>query len=1076
MEMQIPQLRQLFEARVGQISGVLAEDPPLELGSIDRTMRVLKGFVFTLEGMLRKDELQCLPFTARQELFDRVGQAVEALETLPESLSRQQAMDVLRVMDSLHRLCLQENLMASNLDASKLGKLTVILERKLGDVLKTIDGVAEMGEGRAGQIEQATGQYLAEIQGTCKKETEIMASSASLAVESIRSQAEAIRKRQAEAMEAIDQLQKDLRQKREQCQTGLDEQLAVARRMVDETRGEQQAAQELLARAREQLSTAETAIETTAKATGAVETAREELREKLSEGREAIASIRGLAEAGTQTAAEVDAKVAEAEKQLASIQQTADQCAELSDEARQQQEQALVAVQATAQAAERVQAEARQELDEQLEAAAQMAERTQIEIRQKLAEQLGAAAKVLAEIESNGEAAADTLAQVAERMQAEARQKLAEQLEAAAQMAEHTQAEAREKLDEQIEAAAQALAGIESDGKATAHTLAQVKQQRQAVNEAGKAVAEAHQAVTEARQAAAESYRQAEEELTQLRALLAQGGQAAGQLDGLVQAGGDLKGRMARTLAEAGQSREQIAQLEGEASEAAAEIRQRKQEALEAAREAVSEAERLHRQFEQAVSERREAARDAVAALRGDQAIAADLLGRTQQDIEALQGEVRQIHDLRAAAGDAEGDLRAKLDQAGSVVEKLGGVLAAGGELKTQVEGHLAHSAEARGRVEQLARETAASAEDLLSRQGEALAAVRGEAAAAEAQRKACEASFAEQLASAQAVVADLGVRKETAEGLVEQTRQQRDAAQAAGEATDKVRLATAEAAGDVQARLQEARRAAADLAGLLSAGTETRSRIDTELAAAAHAAGEAGTIRRELGEFFDNVQQHRQELAEAKTQSQQLIADIRGDGQQALDGLAEQNADLVARNEQLQNRSEQLQQELEDLLGQTADAGLFRQFDDLAEQSAPRRAKWLRLLIGSASGGAVVLATASALLAGVSAWAAWAVLVAGLVPLAMFLHFCATQYNAERDAGAQHQLRAVVSRSLTAYRKLLSTMQAEGIAESAYVDRMLSSLFGAPADQGQAPEPVPALAAEPPDAQADAEQGGDRS
>ncbi|MCP4450566.1 MAG: hypothetical protein GY809_03835, partial [Planctomycetes bacterium] len=150
MEMQIPQLRQLFEARVGQISSVLAQSPPAELGKIDPMMRGLKGFMFALEGMLRKNELQHMPFTARVELFRQVDEAIGTLKAMPESLSREQALGVLRMMDSLHRLCLHENLMASGLDASKLGKLTVILERKFGDVLDTIDKVAETGQGHVG--------------------------------------------------------------------------------------------------------------------------------------------------------------------------------------------------------------------------------------------------------------------------------------------------------------------------------------------------------------------------------------------------------------------------------------------------------------------------------------------------------------------------------------------------------------------------------------------------------------------------------------------------------------------------------------------------------------------------------------------------------------------------------------------------------------------------------------------------------------------------------------------------------------------------------------------------------------
>ena len=964
MEMQIPQLRQLFEARVGQISSVLAEDPPPELGKIDPTMRGLKGFLFALEGMLRKDELRSLPFTAREELFERVGQAIEAIQTLPEVLNRQQALDVLHVMDSLHRLCLQENLMASGLDASKLGKLAVILERKLGDVLGTIDGVADMGEGRVREIEQAAGQCLAEIQGVYKKEAAVLAGSASRAAESIRSETEVIQTRRAEAMAAIEKLQQELGQKRLQCQGKLDEHLASARDVVAEARGEQQAAAELLARARDQLGQARTAIEAMAEVTRAAETAREGLQARLSEGQDVVGSIRDLLAAGTGAAGEVSAKVAEAEQHLSIIQQTADRCAELSDEARQQQSQAVAAIQAT----------------------------------------VG--------------------------------------------MAERAEAETRQKLDEHLQAAAEVLAGIESNGAAAADAAAQVQQQRQAVDEAG-------QAITETSQAAAESHRQAAEELAQLRALLARGEQAAGQIDVLVQAGSDLQARMARALAEADQSSERIGQLASEASQASAAIGQQKEDMVVAAREAVAAIEHEHRQFEQVVSEQREAARDSVASLRGDQAIGAELLAHTRGDLESLQVEIRQIHEFRASAGEARGDLGAKLDQAGSVVEELGGVLAAADELRAQIEGHLSGSVAAHGQLEHVARDTAAATADLRRRQEEVLASVLSEAEAAQARQEAHEASFAEQFESARSLVADLPALKATAEGLLARTQEQRDAARAAAEATAEVRLATAEATGEVQAKLQEARRAAADLAGLLSAGTDSRSKIDTELAAAARAAGEVGTIRGDLGEFSDQVRQHSEALAEAGAQSQQLIAEIRRNGQDVLDRLAGQNSDLVA-------RGEQLQQELDDLFGQAADGGLFKQFDDLAEQSVPRRAKWLRLLIVSAAGGAVAIATVSSILAIFSGWAAGAVLAAGLVPLALFLHFCTTQYNAERRAEDGHRYRAAVSRSLTAYRKLLAAMQAEGIAETAFVDRMLSALFGETADEGAPARPAPEPEGEP--------------
>ena len=56
---------------------------------------------------------------------------------------------------------------------------------------------------------------------------------------------------------------------------------------------------------------------------------------------------------------------------------------------------------------------------------------------------------------------------------------------------------------------------------------------------------------------------------------------------------------------------------------------------------------------------------------------------------------------------------------------------------------------------------------------------------------------------------------------------------------------------------------------------------------------------------------------------------------------------------------------------------------------------------------------------------------------------FCAAQYGAERRSQSQHRYQAALSRSLAAYRKLLATMKDEGIAESAYADRMLAELFG---------------------------------
>lgn len=952
MEMQIPQLRQLFEARVRQIAHVLAADTPPELGRIDPTLRGLKGFLFALEGMLRKDELQGLPFTARQELFERVGGAISAMRSLPEALSREQALGVLHAIDGLHRFCLQENLMASNLDASKLGKLTVILERRLGDVLGAIDGVADTGAGRAREIEQAADRCLAEIHEIHRKEAEVLTSGASLAIESIRNETEVIRERQADAVVALNRIHQELGQKRQQVRERLDEHVTVTGRLVDEVRGEQQAAGELLARARGQLDEARTAIEAVAEVIRGAETAREGLQARLSEGQEVVTSIRGLLETGTEAAAEISAKNTAAGEHLAHIEQTADRCARSSQEARAHQASAVAEAQATVQAAERMQAETQQTMDDRLEAAAQV------------------------------------------------------------------------------------LAGITSHREETAGLLAQVQQQRQAADEAG-------QATEQVRQAAAERAREAGEALAQLRGLLVHGEQAAGRLDGFVEAGAGLKDHVARTLAEAGALCERIGQVHGEAAKTGAAMREQMEDALAAGRKAVAEVEHQQRQFERVFLEQREAARDAVAGLGADQAIAAELLGHTRQSVEALQGEVQQVHACRTSAGDAEARLRAKLDQAGGVVGQLDGVLAGAGDLRAQIECQLAGAVEAHERLQQLGRETAASADDLRRRQEEALAIVRGEAAATEAQRKACETSIAEQLETVRSAAADVRDCRQTAEGLLDQVRQQRDAARDAAQATGAVRLTTAEASGEVQAELQEARRWAAELTELLSAGTLSRSRIDAELAAAAHAAGELGNIRQELAESCDQVRQHEQAMAEAGARSQQSISEMRTSGQAVLDGMAGRSAELVA-------RGEQLQQHVEALLGQAADGGLYRQFDDLAEQSAPRRARWLRLLMGSGAGGAAVLAVASAILAGaVSPWAAGAALAAGLAPLAYFLRFCASQYDAERRAEDRHRNRAAVSRSLTAYRKLLTAMRAEGIADSAFVDRMLATLFATTENEG---------------------------
>jgi hypothetical protein len=337
-------------------------------------------------------------------------------------------------------------------------------------------------------------------------------------------------------------------------------------------------------------------------------------------------------------------------------------------------------------------------------------------------------------------------------------------------------------------------------------------------------------------------------------------------------------------------------------------------------------------------------------------------------------------------------------------------------------------------------RETAVSVEDLRLQQDRALVALRAEVEAAELQRKTSETTLAERLDAAGALVADLHARKETADALLAEICQHRDIAQTAGKASGEARVAVAQATGEVQSTLLEARRAATDIAGLLASGAESRSKIEAELTAAADAAGQADRIRRELGEFFDYARLQDEEMVAAGKQSQQFIADLRRDGQAALEALTRQNAELKA-------RAEKLQQEFEDLFGAAADGGLYQQFDELVQQSAPRQDKWLKRTIATGVGGGVLLATVSSILAIFSAaWAAGAVLVAGLVPLGFFMYLCVSQYTAERRAESEHQYRAAVSRSLAAYRKLLVTMQAEGIADSAYVDRMLSALFGSQA------------------------------
>jgi chromosome segregation ATPase len=933
MEMQIPKLRQLFEAHVGQISSVLSKDPPPEIGNVDMTLRGLKGFLLALEGMLRKNELQGLPFSARQELFARVDRVLDAMQALPEKLDHQQAMAVMRGMDNLHRLCLQENLMASGMDASKLGKLTVILEHKLGGVLESIDGVAETARGHVERIEQAARERLAEIQGAYKKESEVLEGSASLAVESIRSQAESIQQRQAEVMAQIDDLQQELIEKRRQWQARLDEQLVAAQEVVDEAQGRQKSIQELLNRTQTQLGAAEAAIREMGAITQAAEDARKDLQAKLADGDEVITSIRGLLESGTRAGGELSSKAAAAQQCLAGVEKTKLQCEQFADEARR-------------------------------------------------------------------------------------------------------------KLDSHFESAEKVLSDIHVRGEAVADATAETRQRRQEAAEAAEA--------------AAESRRQADGELARIEALSARGVQSAEQIEALARTGGDMKARMAQTLAEANQARERIGQVEAEVSESAAEVRRRKQEAVETLREAIADAQGRQRQFEQAVSQWQQAAHAAVADLRGNQAIGADMLGRTRQDVESLQAEIGKVHELRLAAEQAGSDVRARLDEAGGVVKDLGAVLAQAGEVKVQVDAHLAGSAEVRRRLEQLERETTAAAEDMGCWQAEALAALRGQASAAGEQRKALEAALGEQLESARAVVVDLRAGKEVADGLAEQARQQRDAAMACAQAAGEARHAVAEAGGEVQGRLAEARRAASDLAGLLKGGAETRSAIDRQLDAARRTGGEIGQVRREAGELLDHVRRQRQEVDDARQQSQQMIAVLQSDAGGVLDRLAGQTSDLVARNERLR-------QELEEMMGQAADGGLFRQFDELAGQSAPRLRKWLWLLIGGGASGAAVTAGGSALLTSVSIWAAGAVLVAGLVPLVVFLGFCAVQYGAERRAQTRHRYRAALSRSLTAYRKLLVTMQAEGIAESAYADRMLSELFGAAAAKSESRD-LPSANAETPE------------
>jgi hypothetical protein len=1439
MEMQIPQLRILFESRVGSISTIFAKTPPKELGDIEPTIRVLKGFLFALEGMYRSNYLVGLPFTAIQELHDRVDRAAAAIKALPEKIDREQAMGILSVVDSLHRLCLQENLMAGGMDASKLGKLTIILERKLGDVLETIDTVAGTvagaADGHTGVIEQAVGKCLTDIQGLYTSETEVLHSSASLAAESITSQTEAICKRQTEAIEAFDTLQQEIDDKRQEFQERLDEQLSAAKSMVDEAKGRQESIADVVAVAGKQLSQAQTAIQAMAEITQATEEAGEDLEGKLAEGKEIITSIREFMKSGRRDAADISAQLAEAQQSQANLEQMQQECAEFTAEARQKQAEALEAAKVTATAAEQILTEAKQKLNSQfqasvekmqIESAAYAAEAQQKqnetlaatmettaaaeqmldettqtlasqsqaridqlqrdcdketartkqtqaaaaeatlksadafeqslgETRQKLDSQAQASIEQMqqecdnftAETQQKQTAAAETATETTaafermldetgqqldsqshasirkmqqdsarftdetQQMQTETsaaatetlaaleqalsktRQKLnsqskasieqmqqdsadftadAQQKQAAAAATattttaafeqalsdtkqklnsksqatiqkmrqdcaeiteesrqtqteamasaiersaafEQTLSETTQNLDSisqatiqqmqqdcakiteearqtQTEAIATATGksaafeqtlsettqNLDSKSQATIQQMQQdcaeiTKEARQTQTEAmatatersaafeqtlsettqnldseaqaflgqmqterteftteaqriqteatnaadaistdaelmlheaqqkldsqfqtsgrsltkiksrGVATAEAlaetqkkQQAATQSAHEAKENCKKAEKRLSKIEGMLAKSTQAGERIDQLVQDGCDLKTRMEQTLSEAGQERQQIALLLTESTEATIAIRRGKEEALDAVRQTLSDTDHQLRQFTQTVSEQRESAQEAVAGLRSDQTIAAELLGRTQQDVETLQGEIATIHELRSSASDTEAQIRAKLDQAGGVSDNLDVVLLEADELKTKVDTNLTGSIEARQRIEQIEKDTGKSAGTLLAGQEEALAIMNGEAEAAGVHRQACEASCTEQLEAAQNMVLDLGTYKSNADNLLEQTQQQRDAAHQAGQETAQVRVESAEAGGEIQAKLQEARGAAADLVGLLSAGTESRSKIAAELTAATQTTNQINDTRQEMTQAldqskqnmsdtlkkakqdmnhtFEEAKQQKKQMDSFQAQSEKIIADITAGGQKAIDNLESQTSGLVERNEHLQ-------QEIEDLFGHAADGGLFRQFDNLAEQSAPKRKKWLRLLLASGIGGGGGIATVAVILTSVSVWASAAVLIAGLTPLAFFMYFCVSQYNAERRDETQHQYRAALSRSITAYRKLLAAMKAEGIADSPFVDSMLSTLFGAATDQNKMPQLTPVAA-----------------
>ncbi len=1328
MEMQIPLLRKLFEARIGQISTIFAQDPPKGLGAIEPVLRGLKGYLFALEGMHRSDYLHGLPFTAVQELGQRVDEAVESMKALPDTLSRQNGMDLLHTVDSLHRLCLQENLMAGGMDASKLGKLTVILEHKLGDVLKTIESVGSAADGHTERIQQSVEKCLQDIQGVYNSQTELIQNSASLANESINSQAEGIRKRQEDVTGTLEETQKQLDTKRTQFQESMDEKLASAWALVDEAHTQQQAAGQLLHKTTAHLKEAEVGIKALDEITQTANAASQDLQNKMTEGAQVIETIRQKLQDGSADAEKLTASLTQAKETQAGIEQLQAQCAEFTTEARQRQTEAIEAASQTAATAKKVLQQAKQKCESQAQAyIGQM------------------------------QAQCDEFASQAQEAQTQAIQSTKQNAAIADQMLH----EAQQKLDSQFETAVRALAKISARNASAGEAVENIEQQQQAANQSA--------------QAAAESNTQAGDQLAKLQELAAQGQESAGTIKDLLREGGDMKLRLADTLAQAGQASERIAQLETEASEASAAIGQGKAQAIEAVEKVLADSDKQQRQFTLAISEHRQAAQDAVAALRSDQTLAAEMLERTQQDIEALQGDVTKVNELRTSAMDAEAHVRQKRDQSSELTGQLGTLLGAAGEVKTQVDAHLTASAQARQKIDKIQETVATDAEDLKSRQEEALASVLSEAETAKTQRQkshgassrqlqeaqnasakqlqeaqaaldqqlqasktACdeqleeveasfseqfeeaqasfaelyetsktasdqqltsakagfakqlnavqtasteqftaakkafdqqlkaageasstqlktaktafdqqlqtateasatqlqtaetafaeqfeaaktaaeqqlesakistakqleaarnssnrrladakaasaqqfeetaaanqqqlqdaqtasaeqltanqtaadeqltanqtaadeqltanqtasdeqltanqtaadeqltanqtaadeqlaaassastqqlgsarkavdhqlqaaksstaqqlqaaqtafdeqlegarsasaqqlqtaEESFAEQLESAKASVGEIEKGKIKVDNIIQQTRQHQDEARQAGDQIAQVRVETAEALGDIQAKVQEGRTAATDLVGLLAAGTESRSKIDSELTAAGEASGQIAQIKRDVTQALDQTQQQQEQIAACVSQSNELVEQFQTNADGAIDNLNRQTADLVDRNEQLQ-------QEIEDLFGQAADGGLFRQFEDLAEQCSPERAKWFKLLIITAGGGGAGLALITIVLAAFSSVAAWTVLLAGLVPMGFFLYFCTIQYNTARRSETDNQYRAALSRSMTAYRKLLSSMQAEGIADSPFVDRMLSMLFSQP---NQQPEPM---------------------